>query len=432
MSLFFWQERLYADSAYYTFRVINEGKFWVEHHRYILGFSQFFTLIAVKLHFPLKTILVLTSVGHVVFFYGIYLWCRYGLQNPTAGILLLMIQVLGIAQGFFVPMFELYYAAALIVLFFSILRKKETPGYIVLSSVLLVIIATAHFNAMLLFVFFLALHFIENNYQFRWYYVVFGSVLVGTFLVKSQFQSHYEMAKTQSFLNNLSIRHFSGKALTSWGVFLMKNYSFPLAIFAWIVYVMLQKKKIVLAWVYMIGVLSFLAMAHISHPELIHTRYQEQVYFAFCFAVGWAAVLIWPHIKSTTKNTFIFAIFSVGIVSILWASKTFVGRTKEMNSLVERSLENPAQSKWVVNQNQLMYETNWSYPIETMLYSSAIKKKTITICTLEDVEYNENGKKLVDDNYLFRKWELYDQKSLNREYFELSQQPYKPISLPNK
>src|SRR5688572_4443550 len=131
-SAVFFEERMLADAAFYLSKVINEESFHIEHQRYILALSQLFTLLSVKLHLPLKAVLIVHSIGHVLFFYALFLICRYVLQNRIAGWWILLCQTAGLLHGFFVPMFEVYYAAGLLVLVYS-LKDSDKPLAIIIS-----------------------------------------------------------------------------------------------------------------------------------------------------------------------------------------------------------------------------------------------------------------------------------------------------------
>jgi hypothetical protein len=66
------------------------------------------------------------SLGHVLFYYGIYLFCRYRWQAGYVGWWLVAVQCVGILHGFCTPIFELYYNTVFLVLWWLLLQKTPT------------------------------------------------------------------------------------------------------------------------------------------------------------------------------------------------------------------------------------------------------------------------------------------------------------------
>ena len=94
------------------------------------------------------------------------------------------------------------------------------------------------------------------------------------------------------------------------------------------------------------------------------------------------------------------------------------------------------RSKFVIDESNLKYDPNWSYPIETMLLSSyESSQKTITICTDQDINFRQNISKLLPHQYLFRRWEIYNVEKLNKKYYKLDSLNYSILNevniLPN-
>ena len=142
LSVIFYRERLLADSGYYLMRMINSGNPWIEHQRYILLLSQILPWAGVMLQLPLKIILILYSVNHILFPALIFYISVFHYRNQMAGIVLILLQIAGLTLGFFVPMFELYYAASLLVLLTAILYSgKNSPvdNTLLLGSVFFII-----------------------------------------------------------------------------------------------------------------------------------------------------------------------------------------------------------------------------------------------------------------------------------------------------
>ncbi len=427
-AFFLFEERLIADSGYYIFRVINNETFWVEHNRFILIFSQIIPLIAVKIGLGLKTILCLYSLGHVVFFYSIFLISRYYYKDEQAGILLLLIQTLGIMSGFFVPMFELYYSAGLLVLFATILYHSNIRNNLIILCVLSFFILTAHQYSYILYLFILILHAEEFKLKYIKIYLLFATILTGVFIFKAYTASDYEQGKTNAFINTLKYGAYNAKYIRSLFAFLWKYYKELLFIELSTLILLIFSKEFLKTAIIGLIFMGTLAIINISYTGFEHSRYQEQVYFPLSFLATYPFLIyIIKNKKNNFRIIFSFIVFLIIICRIygIWIdSKKYVRRTEEMKNIIE-NVRLKGVSKFIVNENILTCDPNWSYPIETMLLSSMkSNKNTITICTDADIDFNQNKAKLLPGKYLFRRWEIYDIQSLNKKYFKLDSCEY--------
>src|SRR5690606_12422773 len=137
MAVLLYKERLFADASYYAFHAINSGFFHVEHGRIVLALSQIIPLIGYYLHLPLQWLLVLSSVGHEVFYYSIFLILIYFIKDLRAALLLILVHLIGQLWLYYSPMLEICYGAALAVLFYSILSNEKYKNDFWLALLLL-------------------------------------------------------------------------------------------------------------------------------------------------------------------------------------------------------------------------------------------------------------------------------------------------------
>lgn len=427
-----YQERLLADSSYYLFQVINKENFHVEHHRYILIFSQWLPLMAIKLGLKLNSILLLYSLGHVLFFYVIYLITRYLYRMEYVGFLLLLVQTLGTMSGFFVPMFEMYYAAGLLVLFAAVLYySKSKHKWLILFSLAFFIFSGHPLAALLLFLV-LGFHALDNSFKSYRLYIGLIMFFALIFLLKQHFITDYDRGKTEAFLYNLKHASYNFDYIKGLAGFLWRYYKFLLG-FALLTWLYLSYKG---KWLHV--ALSFtafvfvLALVNISAYGFEQSRYQEQVYFPLVFIVSFP---FWHYLlKSEMKGLNLFfsvlvvIAVSVQVYGIHMDSQQFIQRNQEIHLLVNKAREMESK-KCIVSKDSLKQNANWSYPIESLLFSSiAGSEHSITICTDEDYYFNENNKKLQADMFLFRRWELYPDTWLNGKFFQMDGSIYKPLN----
>lgn len=432
LAIFYREERLMADASYYFFRVVNNESFWVEHDRYILILSQIAPWIASNLGFKMGTVVLLSSIGHVLFFYSIYLITRYVFKDIYAGLILLSIQLLGITSGFFVPMFEFYYAMGLLVLFYVIFNNSKHKFRHIVLIILAFFIITAHFYAIILLIYTLLLYAFERKDFKIKKYLPYAIMIVLFILLKPLVISEYEKAKSADFLYNLTNNNYDFKYFKSWLAYIAANY-WDWAILAFVTaLIMLIKKKYLILLGYLISLLGLIFMVNISSYGFDLSRYKEQINFSLMFLSGFTFVysigLLHPNFFKYTLLALISFVFIFRIHSIWEGGKQFTYRLDEMKKIIDIAQEREG-TKFVVNQDDLIYDANWSYPVESLIFSSIHNKKCVSIVIDDDYYFSENNEKIKPSEYIFRRWEIYDLSRLNAKYFKLVQSEYSRIEI---
>jgi len=137
---------LYADSAWYTFRIINDQGFDIESGRYSAFLTQIIPLLAVRMELPLGFVILGFSISFVIIYYGVYLISVYLLRNSVAGVAIMLVLVLGIRHSFFHSVTETHQAVVYIILLFAWLyyspgiRQKGLRIFIHLAIAVLIML----------------------------------------------------------------------------------------------------------------------------------------------------------------------------------------------------------------------------------------------------------------------------------------------------
>lgn len=152
------------------------------------------------------------------------------------------------------------------------------------------------------------------------------------------------------------------------------------------------------------------------------------MYFPLSVITAFTLILAFQKTRKTVLKqilyVFVFILIIGRINGILAESKKFEMRIEEMKGLVENA-RTLGGSKFIVREDSLKSDANWSYPIETLLLSSYNPNfGSITICTNVDMEFENNQSKVKLDEYLFRRWEIFPVSSLNSKYFRLNEGVY--------
>ena len=126
LSIVYYQERMLAmDTAYYAFNVILRGDFYTGHERFISYAPQIFPLLALKLGWSLKAVLIAYSAGFILFYYAAYNLVAHVFRNPAAGILLALSLGLTVRYKFYGPVGEVVLALVPLVIFLAWLSKPK-------------------------------------------------------------------------------------------------------------------------------------------------------------------------------------------------------------------------------------------------------------------------------------------------------------------
>lgn len=438
LATYLYKARIFADSGYYFSQFINQQSFWIELQRIVLGISQIIPLIGVWLGLEIKYVLLLYSLGHVLFFYILFLFVYYGLRDRRSGLLIILAQTVGIMHSFYTPMFELYYGVSLLVTFYAIWRLPFRYNVLYILVILEVLVLLSHPLAFMLFIYILVYDFKKEKLKpFKFYIpvlVVFLGALAFKYYVRSDYESQ-KLAWQFNYSENKQYLQFANpEYYRTIGLFWIRYYLEVLIAF-FIVIVMLAKQKQWFRLLLVNGTFFVYLFLVTSANTLEPSRYMEQVMFPFVAIVF--IPLIYGFSGNNRQGRFNFAVFLISalvvyrLTVIYFGSEIFVKRVTQMEQLIETARQKGG-SKFVVS-NEIVdhgYTSfNWSYPIETMLLSAIDGNDlSITIAPEEDLEFENNGTNVKANQFIFRRWELKNYNWLNKKYFHFDIGSYRPLN----
>jgi len=417
-------ERLYADSGYYFFQLINKQAFHVEHGRLVLFLSQSLTWIGLQLHFPLKLLVLIYSLTSVLFHFSLtYIAYKY-FKNYHAAIVLCLLQFVGIVEAHFTPQFELFYGLSLLVFSYAYVKHFNSAfnwkhGLVVM--LLLVFVFTSHPMAVLCFV--VLYSSLLRDYKSYKKWLLYITLSLGLYvIIKKTFPSEYEKAKFDELLRLVSIgeyqKIFSFSYFFKWLKFMVANYLDVLILLGLGIYVGLKEKKFLEVTVVLLSFLLIVFLNCINlNPEEIN-RYIEQMYAPAVFVV--LVLFLYFKLNSWTY-ILILLITAYRILLTIDTVSMHEKRNMVMFDLLKKT-EQVKQQKFVVKDSLIEDHkeiANWSYGIESMVMSSAKLNSTKQLCLEQDFLFNDNNKKLKPNEFLFRKWEIWDNTDLNQNYYTL-------------
>jgi hypothetical protein len=423
MAIYFFKERLYADSAYYIFHTIDSGSFVTANQRIVLAISEIISLAVYYSGANLHTILLTWSVSHVLFYYLLFIIVYHIHKNEAAGVAIILLQVIGQVWLYYSPMLEICYGAALLVVFAVLLdEKKFTVSRWFWLIVLEILVLTSHPENFVLFFFVIVADIISNGFRKK-IHITFFVLLIICIIFKSMTFSEYEGGKLGYMLNldqnhqyeNLWNKHYMGDVF---GIF-FSHYKvlFVFLLLSTVTMILRRRWMMLLLLYFCAGGLIVLINATNYAREF--TRYNESLYYPIVGLMTLAFIsefyILLPRITKTVVFICIILI-SVSQLNIIKINGEYLKlRTMQLEEMVHVSesaglkkslvrLENVEKDRWVLN---------WSYPMETLLISSLEgPSQTVSLVDDEDFDYRDTSIALTPDRFILRRWEIRDNSNL--------------------
>lgn len=435
MSVILYKERLFADASYYLFKAINSGFFHVEHGRLVLGISQLAPLLASYLHFPMQWVLIIASMGHELFYYSIFLFLFYRLNDRRGAIAVLLIHLIGQLWLYYSPMLEICYGAALAVLFYALLSKEKYKSDVSLVLLLLIqwFVMTSHPENFILIAVGIGYDYLKRGFQKNIHLTTFLFLCIG-FLIEISTFSAYEVGHASQLMTNETVGNFKNLfSIPYWrGIEeTARNFYPDLLILFFVAFYSILKRHAIKEFILFIGsVALLLLMVHATFAANDFNRYNESLHSPLVFIIVFFAVYESFHWKKKHQMTFFVLCCGIALLRVFWIydyGKPLRLRMAQMDRLVDYA-QNIGGSKFLINSDNYHSDytsITWANPIET-LFCSAIdgKEQSLSIATEGEYKFNKNHKFLNDTNYIFRRFEIEPIDFLNGQYFVFEQGHY--------
>jgi len=436
LSVFLYKERLFADGAYYFFHLVNEGWFHIEADRITIALSQIFPLGAYYFGFPLKYLTVISSLGHELFFYGLFLLLLYKFKDKAAAICLLLIHLIGQLWLFYLPFNEISYGGALAIVFYALLRSNRWKDDKWLIIMLLVewFVLFSHPENLYLIPVLLVLDYLNRGLIKSIHFPTLVVFLIGL-LAKALNFSSYDQQKLGNSLEGSEVVE-SGENYTTEVFGVYQEFYPELILFfgSTIVFLLFKKQWNKLAYVITsVGILLLLINkieatdTYYWYVEVVNTPVVFLVLLFFVFEV-------WERLPKVSKQLTTYLLLAICMCRVVWIwtyGEPLQQRTAQMERLVDYT-QFLGDSKYKINSwnyEKEYSEITWANPIEALLFSAIDgKEKTVSIVTEEDFNYKENPRKLKDTSFLFRKFNVEPHEFLNPSFFQLKAELYHSLN----
>ena len=423
----YYKERIvFSDAAFYLFNIVKDGDFAIFHSRFIAVITECFPLLGVKLQLPLDIIIMLYSVGFVVFFLVCYLVAGFGFKNYGFALVILLVNMLFVTDTFYWMLSELIQAIILMCLFFSILSTrtfgKLSLPTIVITLVFLPILVFAHPLMVFPFGFGIAFMILHQDKYISVKTLVFLMVMfIVVYIMKALFATDvYDTGATQGlknfvtlfpdYLNQYATRHF----VKNWTI---KYYWIPVSLAA-ITFLYVNHKqwlKLILVWVALGG---YALLINVSYPtDYTPDFYFENLYTPLAFILALPLVLdVFPLLEKRNLATVTVGLIVLSfIIRIPLAGEPYVTRLNwERQFLKKHSNEKLIVDKSTVPMDTLMME--WSTPYEFWLLSTTEDERTASLIIAENASVLEWATR--SQTQVLFTWGFFQYAELPQRYFK--------------
>lgn len=440
LSIVFFKERIvFIDNVFYLFKIIHFGKFNLEAGRYGAFISQIPLLIALKANLSLKGLILVYSASVVLIFYGVYFLCTHTLKNLASGLTIVFLFTLLMTKSFFHTAHESHQAFVYCALLFAVLQFPFSKKWLAIkhvSSICLIIICFYTYPVSSLVILFILFYHLIDTRKWKGVSVYLLILLVFALAIFKKYttpDTSYEGAFLSELTNtsitwNVFMNYYSTQFFLNrkWGMF----FWIIVVFFVLIAFLIWNRSYIKLAYIF-ISSLAFLILLLI-----IYNKGDSNIMMERCF-LPLVPVISIPFFNEIPGKRKIYQIFIMllattiiiaGTLRINKEGRMFKKKYNNLSALIEKSrdLEN---SKFLLKRtDEHVYNIiiPWTFSFTTLVISSIDNKNASrTFFMYKDLS---NYEKYLDGNenvFLGTSfWLEWDQRSFNKDYFNLSAESY--------
>ncbi len=437
-SFLFWKERQAFDASHYLLEIILRKSFFIAHLRPLGVVSQILPVIGVWLSVPLGWLMVLYSVGDVLYYYLIFVLLIFYFKNERATLWFFIIYLSTLAYSFYCPVTELLQGLVLIPVVYCLMEKKSVGSQIWVYLLTFLIL----FSHPLLFIPLGALYafcFFRNKldkkqwYLALWFVVLLAVKFLTLDIYDSQKAFYPVVYNDYGNMNNITNIDY----LISFFKMLFINYLILFFLFGWSIFLMILNKTTSSLLVYVGSVFGFLLIIICTHHFEHISNYSERMLLPLPCLVSMPIVFFEPKDNKSRIQLFsfmlLFGFFIFRLTQVYQAGQEFVLRKEQMKRIIDVSRLMGAQ-KVIADENlleQLPYaNTGWCYSIESMLLSAVDGPEKVVSIAMQHEHMDrikEQGNEVSNKQWI--KWTefILPDDSLPANYFSFKQQNYVPL-----
>lgn len=442
LSVWFAEERvLLTDSAYQLFFDINNGGMLINDHRYSMVLSQLLPWLLIKLHVPLKWLIVAYSVSFILIAYACWLIAIYLLHSRRAGLLMLF-TFIGMRATFFHCISETFQLLFFASLFYALLNYgtagKPIRRAVWLVTLLLTEALSFFIHPVAVFVLAFALGFRcinERRLRLESRVIVCTAALllmVGVKTIVGQSGHDQSFLPTADTLRYAATHFFSLQSIQFFYAHFAEFYLFPILL--WLLTVVNYAWRDLWWKMVYVGcaVAGFFALSVVIYWEGDSPIGMERTYLPLFFFIGLPFVSdVLPRLTKGQQKVYgiIFtALLTFSIIRIGVSTKPYNQRLNEIKKITTIA-KSVGQHKLVITQStaQRIFPINmWGLAIESLLYTAREEASQAATIYIESDDFDRTECFFHDPNVFVMVgwWKCWWLTDFNPTYFHLPKQEY--------
>jgi len=429
LAFIFYKERIiFLDAAYYLFHLVKDSFFNIEHNRWPTIFTQVLPLIARKFQAPLHIVMISYSLGFILYFALIFYLCLYRLQQPVFALILLLFNVLMVADTFYWIQSEFPTGIAFAILYFALVSRfsegEEVPRW-VWMLMLPMLLTTVFFHPLMILVIgfaavFLMIHHWEDK-RIRRMMVETLVALPLFYLMKSIFFTSPYESQNMSMLGNFVKYWPNYLAVPShqeYLSYLIRDFYLLIPLFIWVLLHYARKKNWLKFALLFFGVLGYQMLVNVSYAE---TKFQfhlenQSLPVSFFLLLAWCTDVL-PDLNKGLSIALLSLVLALQCTHIAWVHDKFTHRL-EWERAFMRETKDRQPSKLILQETEAHRDDlimTWATSFEIWLLSTIENGETRSLMVDDNPE---NWRWAFDEPKVFiTKWERFSYEELPDRYF---------------
>lgn len=430
LAIVFYKERvIFLDAAFYLFHLIKDSAFNIEHNRWPTIFTQILPLLARKVHAPLNVVMISYSLGFVVYFGVIFWLLLVRLQQPVFALVLLLFNVLMVADTFYWIQSEFPTGIAFAALYFGIMSRygegEEVPRWVWMLMLPMLFTSVFFHPLMVMVIGFAAVFLLIHNWEDRQLRRLMIETIVGVvvfYLLKSNFFTSSYEKQNMSMLGNFAKywpNYLAVPANKEFLSYLIRDFYLLIPLFAWLVVHYTRKKQWLKLALIVFGVLGYQLLVNVSYAE---TKFQfhlenQSLPISFFMLMAWCTDVL-PGLKPR------FALILLGATLLFQCGHIALNHRKFTHRLHwEREFMARTEGKRILPETEKEREELimcWATSFEFWLLSMVETGEARSLMVEDNID-NMRWAHGQGDAFI-TKWEVFKYGDLPKRYFKFEEE----------
>lgn len=441
LAAWFVEERvLLIDSAYQLFHDINHEGILINDNRFSMVLSQMLPWLLIKLHVPLRWIIVAYSVGFVAIAYGCFLLTAYWLKDHKAA-LLMVFTLLAMNATFFHCISETFQLMFFAPLLYALI-SSEKRGILYWIALVLTVAAAFFIHPIALFfiVFIIVFHLLDKErFTIDAPTVIVTLLLIVCVVVKvlaGQSGHDASFIPTAETLSNALRNFFHLNSIKFFYAHFWGFYLFPILLWLMTIKGYTHTHRWLKLTFVTLFVLGFFALSVVVYWEGDGPIGMERSYLPLVFFIGLPFLRDeLPRLCRWQETVFFIilaALLAVSLTSVALRARPYSNRLAEIGKIAVQARAE-GQRKLIVTRStaeQIFPVNIWGLALESALYTARDGADQCVTIYMEEDDFDRADTDLYDNPDVFVSvnwWKRWEIKELNPHYFKLPPQGYKEL-----